>query len=433
MDSSAITQPAAQAMIRFGLGRRGTQPVPADPRAWLLAQLDGPDAGPTLPGTAEGLEALRYDRTFRPDPPDRHEPPLIRTAFRTLIDYAVATDRPFRERLVWFWTNHFSVSIRQGGCGAVACGMMQEAIRPHVTGRFVDMLAAVMHHPAMLMYLDNAASIGPDSEIGQKNHRGLNENLARECLELHTVSPAAGYTQADVTQFAAVLTGWSVETRNDPLGTVFRPRAHEPGEKVVLGQTMPEGAQGLDAALYFLGTHPATYRHLALKLVRHFVADDPPPDSVRRIEAVLRDSHGDLGAASRALVALPAAWATPLTKLRAPQDYVIAVMRAADLPVDKRPDPLGIMGALGQPLFNAPLPNGWADTAADWAAPEAMLRRIDWAFGYAGRLGETDAAPMAEAALGPLLRPATLDAIHHAGSRRDALTLLFTSPEFQRR
>ena len=163
------------------------------------------------------------------------------------------------------------------------------------------MLLAVMRHPAMLLYLDNVGSVGPDSPAGQRGKRGLNENLARECLELHTVSPAAGYTQADVTNFARVLTGWSIDLPADPPGFRFRPFAHEPGEQIVMGRRFPPGEEGGVAALHFLADHPATHRFLATKLVRHFVADDPPEDAVRRIEGVLRDSDGDLGAAAAAL------------------------------------------------------------------------------------------------------------------------------------
>lgn len=197
------------------------------------------------------------------------------------------------------------MSLRQGSTRAVIGAYMREAIRPHVTGRFSDMLLAVMRHPAMLMYLDNASSIGPDSATGRRSHHGLNENLARECLELHTVSPAAGYSQGDVTSFAAILTGWGVDMKAERPGFVFREKAHEPGPKTLMGQTFPEGEEGGVQALHFLGTHPATYHHIATQMVRHFVSDTPSPASVRHVETVLRDSEGDLQAASLALADLP--------------------------------------------------------------------------------------------------------------------------------
>jgi uncharacterized protein (DUF1800 family) len=426
----------AHALVRFGLGRRGSEPVPADPGSWLRLQLHGPDpavlANP--PTTAAGLSALREDRQNRPAPGQSRSRALFRRDATEQLANALVTPAPFRERLVWFWTNHFTISLRRGQCAALAGAFVAEAIRPHVTGRFVDMLLAVMRHPAMLLYLDNARSVGPNSPAGQQGKRGLNENLARECLELHTVSPDAGYTQTDVTNFAKILTGWSIDLRDEPPGFRFRSFAHEPGEQVVMGRTFPPGEEGGVAALRFLAAHPATYRFLATKLVRHFVADDPPQDAVRRIAGVLRDNDGNLGAAATTLTTLEAAW-QPQTKLRTPLDYVVGTLRALDAPPLQPDQPylIGTLAGLGQPLWTAPQPNGWPDRAADWAGPEALVRRIDWAYAIAGRLGEPDPTEVAEASLGPLLQPTTLEAMHHAGSRRDALTLLLTSPEFQRR
>ena len=424
----------AHALVRFGLGRRGAEPLPPDPAAWLLDQLRQPD--PTRlddpPSTAKGLTALHEDRETKPPPGESRSRALFRAEAAAQLANAATTPAPFRERLVWFWTNHFTVSLRRGECAAVAAAFVEEAIRPHVTGRFGDMLLAVMRHPAMLLYLDNAGSFGPDSPLGQKTHRGQNENLARECLELHTVSPLAGYTQADVTSFAKVLTGWSVDLKADPPGFRYRPFAHQPGVQSVMQQAFPPDEAGGVAALAFLADHSATYRFLATKLACHFVADDPPPDTIRTIESVLRDTRGDLGAASAALVRLDAAW-QPGTKLRAPLDYVVAGVRALAVASDKLPDMLGILAGLGQPLWTAPAPNGWPDRAADWAAPEAMLRRIDWASGFAGRIGDRDVIAISDLTLGPLLRPDTREAVRRAGSRREAMALLLTSPEFQRR
>ena len=456
---------AAQAMIRFGLGRRGSELLPADPAAWLHGQLAVSDPGPPGPSLADGFAAIRQDFAARkaaqaaraaeqagtpavPPPgatvaPSTFPAPptglphatrdLVKGEMDALVVQAVTTASPFRERLVWFWANHFTISLRAGRTGAFAGDFVRNAIRPNVTGPFHTMLVAVMHHPAMLMYLDNGRSFGPNSPAGQRQNKGLNENLARESLELHTVGAAAGYTQADVTSYAKVLTGWSVGNgENGPAGFTFRPQMHEPGEQVVMGQTVPADEAGGIAALDFLAHHPATYRHLATKLVRHFVADAPPEPAVAAITAVLQDTNGDLGAAAAALVRLPEAW-QPLTKLRTPQEFVLATLRAADLPEASRPDGAAVMRSLGQPMFDPPFPIGWPDTAADWAGPEAMLRRVDWAYGFAGRSDMLDPAAVAEVSLGSLLSDDTAMAIRRAGSRRDGLTLLFTSPEFQRR
>jgi uncharacterized protein (DUF1800 family) len=427
---------AAQAFIRFGLGRRGGEALPNDPPAWLAQQLRlaDPAADAVVPSTAEGLDAIRQDRADKVPPGQATRAKAVaKLGDDAWVQAALTTPAPFRERLVWFWTNHFTVSRKRGEVGPIAVAFIQEAIRPHVTGRFIDMLNAVMRHPAMLFYLDNAGSMGPASVAGQRQHRGLNENLARECLELHTLSPAAGYTQADVTEFARVLTGWTVDMKSPAPGFVFRPQMHEPGSKTVMGQTIPEGEAGGAQALTWLADQTWTHRHLAGKLVRHFVADTPPPDAVRRIEGVLRDTHGDLGQAALALTRLPQAW-VPLGKLRCPADYVIAVLRALDLPDDKRPDAAGVMAALGQKLLTAPLPNGWPDTAADWGSGESLLRRVDWAFGVAGRAAPPmDPMEVANDSLGDLLAAGTAEQVRRAGSRREALTLLLASPEFQRR
>ena len=426
---------AAQALIRFGLGRRGTEAPPTDPRGWLLAQIVNPDPAQfpkNLPTAADGLILLREQNRLLLPAGSSLVQPVLQEDIRVQTAGLLTTAAPFRERLVWFWANHFTVSLRGGGTAATIGPYIREAIRPNVTGPFFGMLLAVMRHPAMLMYLDNTASVGPNSPAGLRSHGGLNENLARECMELHTLSPASGYTQADVTAFAAVITGWGVDMNAAQPGFQFRADAHEPGPKSVFGRTFPPGEIGGVLALEFLANHKATHHHLATQLVRHFVADDPPPAAVAVIEGVLRDTGADLGAAARALVTLEAAW-TPLQKFRAPQDYAVAVLRALDLPEDKRPPLQGVLGGLGQPLWNAPLPNGWTDEAGEWAGPEPMMRRLDWGYTLAGRFSQQEPLDVADASLGPLLRPATREAMHHAGSRRDALTLLFTSPEFQRR
>ncbi|WP_029604915.1 DUF1800 domain-containing protein [Kozakia baliensis] len=427
---------------RFGWGGRPGAIPTGSARDWLAQQLRDTDAANFLNvGTsADGLIALREQRRTKM-PGNPLIQPIFQAEIATQLDHLLLTEQPFRERLAWFWFNHFTVSLRQGSVRSVVGAYMREAIRPHVTGRFVDMLVAVMQHPAMLMYLDNSSSIGPNSPIGRKNHRGLNENLARECLELHTVSPQGGYTQADVTSFAAILTGWGIDMKADRPGFSFHEKAHEPGEKNVMGQVFPEGEQGGLLALNYLGTHPATYRHIATQLVSHFISDNPLPQDVEHIAGVLQQSGGDLQKTSLALADLPDAH-KPGSKFRSPMDYATAVMRALSLgDAPSTPDnphsPAHILfsacGMLGQPIWSAPLPNGWGDRAADWSAPADMLARTDWSWRMAAHAHADDPIEIAHAALGPALRKTTLTAMHHAGSRQDALALLFSSPEFQRR
>jgi uncharacterized protein (DUF1800 family) len=201
---------------------------------------------------------------------------------------------------------------------------------------------------------------------------------------------------------------------------------------MVLGRRWPGGEEGGVALLSWLADHPSTHRHLAEKLVRHFVADDPPAADVRVIEGVLRDSGGNLGAAAAALIDLPGAW-SPLAKVRTPQEYVIACLRGLGLRPDVVPNIGGLVGGLGQPVFQAPFPIGWPDHASDWAGPEAMLQRVDFAYGIAGRVPLIEPVDHAAVIMGPLLSAGTLAAMWGAGSRRDAMTLLIASPEFQRR
>lgn len=429
------------AMIRFGLGARPEQAPPADPLAWLQAQVTGP-AAPLLP-PVKGGEHPSLEECFQIWLEDERDPvPQGRNARRlallaqereALFAQALETAAPFRERLVLFWANHFTVSRRQGAVVALAGDHVRSAIRPHVTGPFAELLLAAALHPAMLYYLDQTRSIGPGSPVGLRTGRGLNENLAREVLELHTLSPAGGYTQADVTQFAALLSGLGVSRNRPPFGTLFRTGAHEPGTKVILGRRFGEGRAQIDAALRWLAGHEATHRHLALKLARHFVADAPPPAVVRRLFGVLRDTGGHLGAATLALLEMPEAWEPPLTKLRTPQDFSLAAHRAVGTEAAEAGGALRMAAALGQPLWAAPAPIGWPDTAAGWTSPEGILRRLDRAYQLAGR--HSRLAPMAvlEMTLGPLARAETVTAIRRAGSPRDGLTLLLGSPEFQRR
>ncbi|MFT8418867.1 MAG: DUF1800 domain-containing protein [Acetobacter sp.] len=430
------------AVNRFGWGPREHSPSGVSLHDWFLRQITGPDTAVfnNVGPCANGLIALReqHRSKMQGDPLVK---PLFQAEVLTQMDHLLVTEQPFRERLCWFWFNHFTVSLRQGSTRSVIGAYMREAIRPHINGCFSDMLVAVMRHPAMVMYLDNTASIGPSSPAGRKNHHGLNENLARECLELHTLSPAAGYTQADVTSFAAILTGWGVDMKAEQPGFTFHEKAHEPGTKTLMGRTFPEGEEGGMQALRFLGTHPATYHHIATQMVGHFITDTPTAEDVSHIASILHNSGGNLQLASLALTELRD---TPHShgKFRSPMDYTTAVMRALSLggkpsqPDDPHAPAHQLaagMALLGQPLWTAPLPNGWGDRAADWCAPADMLARTDWAWKMAAHARTADPMDIAQIALGPALRPQTQQALHNAGSRQDALTLLFSSPEFQRR
>ena len=365
-------------------------------------------------------------------------------------------DIGFQERLALFWSNHFTVAGVNPRVRIVCGSFEREAIRPHVAGRFEDMLQAVESHPAMLMYLDNAQSFGPTSQAGRNRKRGLNENLAREILELHTLGVDGGYTQNDVTRFAEVLTGWSLvgaqANGGEPGTFLFRPQMHEPGSRKVLGRDYPHG--GIDqgrAVLSDLARHSATARHIATKLVRHFFADSPPPAAVKRVQDAFTASGGQLMPVYEALLSAPEAWEPATSKLRTPYEYVVALYRALKLPLVVTPETgssglgagsvsVGEMGQImrllnltGQPVFSAPSPKGWPEEAAAWAAPDAFKTRLDMAENAARRVAMLRPLDLAQDILGPRLSEETQTAIRRAETSHQGLALMLMSPEFQRR
>jgi uncharacterized protein (DUF1800 family) len=420
------------AAIRFGHGLRPGEVQPAGPQAWL-AQLHAPLAedAPAVP-IAELYRLWLLDQREPPPPgePFRRAAPL-RAEAEAWAGLCLSGEAPFRERMTGFLANHLTVARRAGVNIAVALPDYIRTLRAHCAGRFADLLVAAARHPAMLFYLDNASSIGPNSPAGRRGQRGLNENLAREVLELHSVTPAAGYSQQDVTELARILTGWTYDRERAQF--VFRANAHEPGAKTLMGRRFEEGEAAGIEALRWLGSHPATLDNLARKLVIHFFADTPDPAAVARVAAALRESGGSLHAAADALLHLPGAFTAPPAKIRPPHDHAIAALRACGAGAEAAPFALGGMNQLSQELWNAPSPKGWGEAWADWAGPEALLRRVEWAFGTAGRYSRLPARDIAELVLGPLARAETVAAITRAGSGRDALALLLGSPEFQRR
>ncbi len=437
---------AAIAVNRFGSGARPgeLEDAAADPRDWLHNQLPTratlPDA---LASTSNSVDRVRAFLEAREDGSEAVGR-LLRGAMRNAYQAdaaartraAIESDRPFVERLVQFWSNHFTVSAVKPVIAGVVGPYEVEAIRPHVTGRFADMLKAVVRHPAMLAYLDNLASIGPNSRAGRRRDAGLNENLAREVLELHTLGVDGGYTQDDVGAMAAMLTGWSMGRLRDPRpgAFMFRARAHEPGDKVLLGLRYAESGEAEAAsALDALARHPSTARHVATKLVRHFVSDDPTPSAVEHIANVFLSSDGDLRMVAAALVDLPEAWRQPLPKVRSPNDMVVAALRALQVPVEDG-KLVGSLHLLGQAPFRADSPAGWPDTAAQWLGPDALMRRTDWAVAVGDRVGRAiDPRVLAEQTIGPVASESTMFLINGAPSAAEGVAMTFLSPEFQRR
>lgn len=485
---------ATIALRRFGLGARSDElkRIAGDPRGFVLQSLTQADAvlisdaalepshvtfatalvAQRQKKLAERAEAMRsadasnaqaakesQPRLAAPSPPvaetapDKAQPQatappaakparIRREAFQqeafARFSHAAATDAAFLERLVMFWSNHFCVSANKGPVRGMAGAYEREAIRPHVLGRFADMLIAVEQHPAMLIYLDNAQSIGPNSRAGLNRGRGLNENLAREILELHTLGVGGGYTQDDVTSLARILTGWTVgnlaNAVSEPGKFFFAPARHEPGGRTVLSKRYPDGglAIGVDV-LRDLAVHSATARHIAQKLARHFVSDDPPAELVQHLEATFLETGGDLMSVSRALLESPNAWEAQPAKVVPPYDFLIAVVRGFGL----EPQPqemLRLTNQLGQPLWRPPAPAGWPDTDTAWAAPSALRERLRVAEVAARRTNPgADPRAVAEEVLGEGMAAATREAVARAETREQGLELLIMSPEFQRR
>src|SRR5215472_11388483 len=470
---------AALALHRFGLGPRAglIAAIASDPRGALIAELDR--AGVGRIGTADLLTsgvaaraAFAYQQAQRaarqaersaqqanaagsgapemkaqsgPPPPAAPRPAagpglpqqIYLAEAKARIDAALAADIGLVERLVWFWSNHFCVSADKGNVRQICGAYEREVIRANVLGRFGDLLLAVESHPAMLLYLDNARSIGPASIAGLRQRRGLNENLAREILELHSLGVRTVYTQDDVTRFANVITGWTVVPfRRDPVRGgefEFNPRMHQPGAQTVIGKSHPEaGWEQGRAVLAALARHPATAKHIATKLARHFVVDEPPPALVDRLAKRFIATQGDLKETAKALVSAPEAWEAPRAKLKRPGEWVVGALRAVGAtPADIGP----LMQAhnlLGEPLWRPSAPKGFADESAPWL--DGLAQRLDIANQFARRFGaEVDPRDALEETVAPLASTDTRDAITRAESRPQALALLFMAPEFQRR
>jgi uncharacterized protein (DUF1800 family) len=360
------------------------------------------------------------------------------------FDAAVQSQTSFLERLAQFWSNHFAVSVDKVAVLGIAGAMEREAIRPHVLGNFADMLLAAEQHPAMLLYLDNQASMGPDSDAARRAARrgrelGLNENLGREILELHTLGVGGGYDQDDVRALATIISGWSVGggqgrlQDGEPGKYHFRAAFHQPGAQSLLGKRYAEeGPVQGRRALRDLARHPATARHLATKLVRHFVTDDPPAALVESLAAAWLRTDGDLPSVYRALLDSQLSWQQPLAKFKTPADYIHSSWRALQLAVT--PQDLRLFEQLGQRPLQPGSPAGWPDRSADWDGAAALLKRLEWAQETGSRLGSRrNARELARQALGEAWSAESDQAVARAQDAGQALTLFLSAPEFMRR
>jgi uncharacterized protein (DUF1800 family) len=457
---------AAIAANRFGLGARPGDLVQigAQPREWLLEQLAGPAGTPSalggLPLSSKVIVDVQDVRRAQRDARKNNED-IVKKYGRVVREHyieqslaryevAAATDTPFHERLVHFWSNHFAVSADKQPMPAIAGLYENEAIRPNILGNFSDLLIAAEQHPAMILYLDNQRSIGPNSKLGKRANKrrsdqefGLNENLAREILELHTLGVDGGYSQADVTSFAKVITGWSIGGMNDqgrfaegtPGTFEFRETIHEPGTHDVFGKRYKDkDVQQGEAVLRDLAAHASTANFLATKLARHFVGDKPPQSVIDRLTASYLETGGELIAMYETLIDSSEAWATSFAKYKTPHELVISTYRAVDhVPTDGR-KVVGGLDILGQVPWRPGSPAGWPDTAEQWGGADALYKRVEWADTVAKLAGRrANPVELGEAILGDTFSARTRKAISRAESTQQGMTLLLASPDFQRR
>lgn len=456
--------PAAIAVNRLGLGARPDEPLPpGDGRHWVLEQFGRYEArAADWAGEADSASRVNgYARSLREV---RSAPEAERAAMRQALRRdtrdaylsavgvrmasALDTPAPFVERMVHFWSNHFAISVDRIGVAPLAGAFEAEAIRPHVLGRFQDMLLAVERHPAMLIYLDQVRSIGPNSVAAARAAmregapvRGLNENLAREILELHTLGVRSGYGQDDVTEFARALTGWTVAGIGRPLpdtepgAFAFVPALHEPGARQVMGRRYEAGGEAqARSVLADLATAPATARHVAAKLARHVVSDSPSAALVDRLADAFQRSGGDLPTVYRALVDSPESWSSRPAKFKTPWEWSVSAMRALGWRDAPPRQAIAMLNQLGQPVWRPGSPAGFDDVAASWAAPDALWRRVEFAQRLAAQAGgSVDARALAERVLPGSMSASSNRAISRAESGPMALALLLASPEFQRR
>ena len=456
--------PAAIAINRFGLGARPDEPAPADAKNWLVSQFDRyqptPAAWAHQPRTttliAEFADKMQAERNAS-DEEKKSAKRLFKretrddylAAVNARSESALTTNTPFIERLVHFWANHFAISVEKPQIAELAGGFELEAIRPHVLGNFTDLVLSVERHPAMLMYLDQARSIGPNSKAASRmaerdpdKKRGLNENLAREIMELHTLGVRSGYSQADVTEFARAMTGWSIAGMNRDRvtnpgenGFVFRPQVHEPGVRTIMGKRYEQsGQQQAESIIRDLCKSPATATHISTKLARHFVSDTPPDKLVETLVNAFMRSNGNLTQVYQALINAPEAWQPSPAKFKTPWEWLISGLRGIGRQNLNNINVAPIMTQLGQPVWRPGFPAGYDDIAATWAAPNALLRRVELAQRLTAPIGDKlDARQLGERILLGAISPQTQTAISRSESAATGLALLFVSPEFLRR
>jgi uncharacterized protein (DUF1800 family) len=380
--------------------------------------------------------------------------PLVAEAAAARLARALQSPAQLEEVLVEFWFNHFNIFAGKGPVSVLVADYEQRAIRPFVFGRFRDMLGATAKHPAMLHYLDNDQSVvngyepphrarlfmASRPELKARRPTGLNENYARELMELHTLGVDGGYSQRDVTELARILTGWGIDGQKALRGGSgdlfhFDPRKHDTGSKTWLGMSIAPAGQGEgERALDVLASHPATARHIAGKFAQAFVQDDPPGSLVAALTESFKRSGGDLRELTRTLIRSDEFWRREAVgaKFKTPYQYLLSSLRAADAPLQpgSLPTLLGALAQAGQPLFGAATPDGYKNTAAAWRNPEALTQRVQFASGLASKLSLQPEALLTT--LGASVSEWTRKTLASEPATQQA-ALLLASPDFMRR
>lgn len=432
------------ALNRFGLGAKLGQidAVKGSPKAWLLNQIKQPEFNfdEKLPSSAD---IIVRDVQLQKSKGVKQKKILRDSFFATYnnftnesIAHQINTNTGFEWRILNFFSNHFSVTNDNSLLAGLAPTLEREAIVPNLFGQFEDLLLSVVQHPAMLHYLDNVQSFGPNSKIGINRDKGLNENLGREILELHTMGVGGGYSQADVVALAKGITGWTLGNpkQGETAEFIFREQGHEPGSFVLLGEEVTQSgiAQG-KAMLSRICSHPSTADYICTKVAKHFIADSPPTALVESLKHTWAKTNGNLASVFSALINHEASWHSNNSKFKPPQDYVISVLRA--IPNNLHPtgnDTRKVMEMFGQGPFMAGSPAGYEDSEQYWNTPAAILNRVDWVYQIVSTFSGNIESLFNSFNMN-FQNKQTYNLVAGADTKQNALLLYFVNPEFMRR
>jgi len=447
-----MTLKAAIATNRFGYGARPNDIKHAkkDPESWLINQLKPIKFNNSLPDSSEMAtlfmamrkqqkKAKKADKNTMEKMDLKGEQKYIRETSRTLltdsINQSIVSKNSISWRLLDFFSNHFSVTA-QGKIRTFAPTLESEAIGPNLLGDFEDMLLAVIKHPVMLLYLNNENSFGPDSRIGKKRGKGLNENLAREILELHTLGVDGGYKQQDVTELAKGITGWSVKNplKESSGGFVFRSYGHQPGNRVLLGKKYShKGIKQGKKMLLDLARHPSTAKFVCYKLAHHFISDNPQQSLVDKLVKTWTATNGNIREVMITMIKAEESWHESPEKFKTPREFVISSFRALGRKEVRSQQLISSLTQLGQQPFQAGSPAGFSDEQKSWVGSTGLMKRIDWSGMLAGYQKRRNVKKDMARTLSDTVSERTFKMVNRAESKQQAYTLLLMSPEFQRR